>query len=173
MPAACAAVSALSCSCTRGGPGGLGRDEDEGIDAGVRALQPRALGSSRTLQRFGGDVARAADNHTAIIEFLVDDVDAEYRKLDPMAPSGKGLTDVDRARHRRDSAPGDESAHLFRSAARRRRLVLRRTPRLWTPASNVVPRMGAASRPSHIQPRCLNQRSGTRALTMISPTANG
>src|SRR5580693_350728 len=40
-----------------------------------------ALGSTRTLQLFGGDVARAADNHTAIIEFLVDDVDAEYRKL--------------------------------------------------------------------------------------------
>lgn len=40
-----------------------------------------ALGSTRTLQLFGGDVARAADNHTAIIEFLVDDVDAEYRRL--------------------------------------------------------------------------------------------
>ena len=40
-----------------------------------------AIGSTRTLQLFGGDVARAADNHTAIIEFLVDDVDAEYRKL--------------------------------------------------------------------------------------------
>src|SRR5438094_4378068 len=40
-----------------------------------------AIGSTRTLQLFGGDVARAADNHTAISEFLVDDVDAEYRKL--------------------------------------------------------------------------------------------
>jgi catechol 2,3-dioxygenase-like lactoylglutathione lyase family enzyme len=40
-----------------------------------------ALGSTRTLQLFGGDVARAADNHSAIIEFLVEDVDAEYRKL--------------------------------------------------------------------------------------------
>lgn len=40
-----------------------------------------ALGSTRTLKLFGGDVARAADNHTAIIEFLVDDVDAEYRRL--------------------------------------------------------------------------------------------
>ena len=40
-----------------------------------------ALGSTRTLQLFGGDVARAADNHSAIIEFLVDDVDAEYRRL--------------------------------------------------------------------------------------------
>ena len=40
-----------------------------------------AIGSTRTLQLFDGDVARAADNRTAIIEFLVDDVDAEYRKL--------------------------------------------------------------------------------------------
>src|ERR1700723_2875367 len=40
-----------------------------------------AIGSTRTLQMFGGDVARPADNHTAIIEFRVDDVDADYRKL--------------------------------------------------------------------------------------------
>ena len=40
-----------------------------------------AIGSTRTLQLFGGDVARPADNRTAIIEFRVDDVDAEYRKL--------------------------------------------------------------------------------------------
>jgi predicted enzyme related to lactoylglutathione lyase len=40
-----------------------------------------AFGSTRTLQLFGGDVARPADNHTAIIEFRVGDVDAEYRKL--------------------------------------------------------------------------------------------
>jgi catechol 2,3-dioxygenase-like lactoylglutathione lyase family enzyme len=46
-----------------------------------------AIGSTRTLQLFGGDVARAADNHTAIIEFLVEDVDAEYRKLADMIKS--------------------------------------------------------------------------------------
>ena len=40
-----------------------------------------AIGSSRTLQLFGGDVARPADNHSAIIEFRVGDVDAEYRRL--------------------------------------------------------------------------------------------
>lgn len=40
-----------------------------------------AIGSTRTLQLFGGDVARPAENHTAIIEFRVNDVDAEYRKL--------------------------------------------------------------------------------------------
>lgn len=41
-----------------------------------------AIGSTRTLQLFGGDkVAKAAQNHSAIIEFRVDDVDAEYGKL--------------------------------------------------------------------------------------------
>lgn len=40
-----------------------------------------ALGSTRTLALFGGNVARPAANHTAIIEFRVGDVDAEYRKL--------------------------------------------------------------------------------------------
>ncbi len=40
-----------------------------------------AIGSTRTLQLFGGDVARPADNHSAIIEFRVDDVDDEYQKL--------------------------------------------------------------------------------------------
>ena len=40
-----------------------------------------AIGSTRTLQLFGGDVARPADNHTAIIEFRVADVDAEFARL--------------------------------------------------------------------------------------------
>jgi predicted enzyme related to lactoylglutathione lyase len=40
-----------------------------------------AIGSTRTLQLFGGDVARPADNHAAIVEFRVGDVDAEYRRL--------------------------------------------------------------------------------------------
>ena len=40
-----------------------------------------AMGSTRTLQLFGGDVARPAESHTVIIEFRVNDVDAEYRKL--------------------------------------------------------------------------------------------
>jgi predicted enzyme related to lactoylglutathione lyase len=43
-----------------------------------------AIGSTRTLQLFGGDVARAADNHTAILEFRVADVDAEYARLAPL-----------------------------------------------------------------------------------------
>ena len=40
-----------------------------------------AIGSTRTLQLFAGDVARPADNHTVIIEFRVGDVDAEFRRL--------------------------------------------------------------------------------------------
>jgi predicted enzyme related to lactoylglutathione lyase len=40
-----------------------------------------ALASTRTLALFGGDVARPAANHTAILEFRVGDVDTEYRKL--------------------------------------------------------------------------------------------
>lgn len=41
-----------------------------------------AIGSVRTLQFFGGDeVANAASNRTAIIEFLVPDVDYEYNRL--------------------------------------------------------------------------------------------
>lgn len=40
-----------------------------------------AIGSTRTVGLFGSGAARPADNHTVIIEFLVDDVDKEYTKL--------------------------------------------------------------------------------------------
>ena len=41
-----------------------------------------AIASTRTLALFGAsDVARPSANHSVIIEFRVDDVDAEYRKL--------------------------------------------------------------------------------------------
>lgn len=40
-----------------------------------------AIGSTRTVALFAEGSARPADNHTAIIEFLVPDVDAEYRRL--------------------------------------------------------------------------------------------
>ena len=40
-----------------------------------------AIGHSRTIALFGGDIARAADNRTVIIEFLVTDVDALHRRL--------------------------------------------------------------------------------------------
>jgi predicted enzyme related to lactoylglutathione lyase len=43
-----------------------------------------AIGHSQTTQLFGAQSARAADNHTAIIEFRVDDVDAEYTRLKPV-----------------------------------------------------------------------------------------
>jgi len=40
-----------------------------------------AIGSTRTLQFFGSEIARPGENRTAIIEFRVDDVDALYRTL--------------------------------------------------------------------------------------------
>jgi catechol 2,3-dioxygenase-like lactoylglutathione lyase family enzyme len=40
-----------------------------------------AIGSTRTVALFGVGSAHAADNHTAILEFLVDDVDAEYERI--------------------------------------------------------------------------------------------
>ncbi|THU33018.1 VOC family protein [Niastella caeni] len=41
-----------------------------------------AIGSTRTLQLFGGDeVAKAAQNRTAIIEFITKDVDNDYKRL--------------------------------------------------------------------------------------------
>jgi len=40
-----------------------------------------AIASKRTIDLFGAGSARPADNHSAIIEFRVGDVDAEYRKL--------------------------------------------------------------------------------------------
>lgn len=41
-----------------------------------------AIGSTRTLHLFGADpIAVAASNHSAIIEFRVEDVDGEYQRL--------------------------------------------------------------------------------------------
>lgn len=40
-----------------------------------------AIGSTRTVALFGAGSARPADNHTAIIEFMVTDVDADYDRL--------------------------------------------------------------------------------------------
>jgi catechol 2,3-dioxygenase-like lactoylglutathione lyase family enzyme len=41
-----------------------------------------AIGSTRTLQFFGGEsVARPAENRSVIIEFMVDDVDRDYERL--------------------------------------------------------------------------------------------
>ena len=37
-----------------------------------------AIASARTMTLFGHNAARPADNHTVIIEFLVDDVDADF-----------------------------------------------------------------------------------------------
>lgn len=43
-----------------------------------------AIGHSQTVQLFGAGSARAADNHSVIIEFRVHDVDAEYTRLKPL-----------------------------------------------------------------------------------------
>ena len=40
-----------------------------------------AIASTRTVALFGAGSAGAADNHSAIIEFLVDDVDSEYDRI--------------------------------------------------------------------------------------------
>ena len=40
-----------------------------------------AIASTRTVPLFGPGAARPADNHTVIIEFLVDDVDKEFERL--------------------------------------------------------------------------------------------
>ncbi len=40
-----------------------------------------AIGSKRTMEMFGAGAARPGENHSAIIEFRVRDVDEEYRKL--------------------------------------------------------------------------------------------
>ena len=42
-----------------------------------------AIGSTRTVGIFAPGAARPADNHSAIIDFLVDDVDAEFARLAP------------------------------------------------------------------------------------------
>jgi uncharacterized glyoxalase superfamily protein PhnB len=40
-----------------------------------------AIGSTRTVEIFGPGSVRPADNHTAIVEFLVEDVDAIFASL--------------------------------------------------------------------------------------------
>ncbi|WP_258052301.1 VOC family protein [Mesorhizobium sp. INR15] len=41
-----------------------------------------AVGSKRTMDMFGAGAARPADNHSAIIEFRVADVDKDYERLE-------------------------------------------------------------------------------------------
>lgn len=43
-----------------------------------------AIGHRQTVQLFGENSARPADNHSVIIEFKVDDVDSEYERLKPL-----------------------------------------------------------------------------------------
>jgi predicted enzyme related to lactoylglutathione lyase len=41
-----------------------------------------AIASKRTMELYGAGAARPADNHSAILEFRVADVDKEYEKLE-------------------------------------------------------------------------------------------
>lgn len=43
-----------------------------------------AIGHTQTVALFGAGAARAADNHSVIVEFRVDDVDAEHARLGPL-----------------------------------------------------------------------------------------
>ncbi|WGS54306.1 VOC family protein [Paraburkholderia sp. D15] len=43
-----------------------------------------AIGSTRTMALFGAGAATPASNRSMIVEFRVDDVDAEYRKLEKL-----------------------------------------------------------------------------------------
>lgn len=50
----------------------------------VTASCTLAIGHTQTTQLFGADSAVAASNRTIIIEFRVDDVEAEYERLKPL-----------------------------------------------------------------------------------------
>jgi catechol 2,3-dioxygenase-like lactoylglutathione lyase family enzyme len=58
---------------------------DEFAELGTPACT-LAIASRRTMDMFGAGAARPAANHTAILEFLVDDVDAEYARLAETVP---------------------------------------------------------------------------------------
>lgn len=45
------------------------------------------IASERTLQLFGANIARPADNHSVIIEFRVDDVDERHEKVAALVES--------------------------------------------------------------------------------------
>ena len=52
----------------------------------VTAVGTLALGSTRTVALFGEGSARPGDNRTAIVEFQVEDVDAEFARLRDALP---------------------------------------------------------------------------------------
>ena len=51
----------------------------------VSPVATLAIGHSQTVPLFGEGSAHAADNHSVIIEWEVDDVDAEFERLDQLA----------------------------------------------------------------------------------------
>jgi predicted enzyme related to lactoylglutathione lyase len=54
----------------------------------VTAVGTLAIAGTRTVALFGAGSARAGENHSAIIEFLVADVDAEHARLRPLVDGG-------------------------------------------------------------------------------------
>lgn len=51
----------------------------------VSPVATLAIGHSQTVPLFGDGSAHAADNHSVIVEWEVDDVDAEFERLDRLA----------------------------------------------------------------------------------------
>jgi len=47
----------------------------------VTATSTLAIGSTKTMALFGGEIAQPASNKSVIIEFRVEDVDAEYERV--------------------------------------------------------------------------------------------
>lgn len=61
---------------------GTKAERQEEIFAEIRSSSATlAIGSTKTVGLFGPDSVRPADNHTVIIEFIVEDVDAEFERL--------------------------------------------------------------------------------------------
>ncbi len=47
----------------------------------VTSISTLAIGSTRTMALFGGEIAQPASNKSVIIEFRVEDVDTEYERI--------------------------------------------------------------------------------------------
>ena len=47
----------------------------------VTSTSTLAIGSTRTMSLFGGEIAQPASNKSVIIEFRVEDVDTEYERI--------------------------------------------------------------------------------------------
>ena len=130
-----------------------------------------AIGHSQTVALFGEGSAHPADNHSVIIEWEVDDVDAEFARLDGVVtewvqtpttvPWGKPLGAAARSRRK----PGQPlRARDRRSQATIRRPLTRRRPHRASPTAVEARRdlrCGELPAPQHTPP--------FRCSTAISP----